>query len=75
MLSKINYRIHTDAIKETLLPPSVTKFQINNSYASEADLLNVALFGMTAKDWRSTNQKEGRQYSRSFYLRAISSTH
>lgn len=57
-LSKINYRIHTDAIKETLLPPSVTKLQVNNIYASEADLLNVALFGMTAKEWRNANQKK-----------------
>jgi len=51
-LAKINYRIHTDAIKETLIPPTVTKAQANLVYASEADLLNVALFGQTAKQWR-----------------------
>ncbi len=51
-LAKINYRIHTDAIKESLIPPAVTKAQANLVYASEADLLNVALFGQTAKQWR-----------------------
>lgn len=51
-LAKINYRIHTDAIKETLIPPSITKAQASIVYASEADLLNVALFGQTAKQWR-----------------------
>jgi len=51
-LAKINYRIHTDAIKETLIPPAVTKTQSSLVYASEADLLNVALFGRTAKQWR-----------------------
>jgi hypothetical protein len=51
-LAKINYRIHTDAIKETLIPPSITKAQSASVYASEADLLNVALFGQTAKQWR-----------------------
>jgi hypothetical protein len=51
-LAKINYRIHTDAIKEKLIPPELTKNQINMRYASEADLLNVALFGITAKIWR-----------------------
>ena len=45
-LAKINYRIHTDAIKETLIPPSVTKAQASAVYASEADLLNVALFAL-----------------------------
>jgi len=54
-LSKINYRIHTDAIKDTLIPPSVTKSQASAVYASEADLLNVALFGQTAKQWRDAN--------------------
>ena len=53
-LAKINYRIHTDAIKDTLIPPSVTKAQASAVYASEADLLNVALFGQTAKQWRDT---------------------
>ena len=54
-LAKINYRIHTDAIKETLIPPSVTKAQAVLVYASEADLLNVALFGQTAKQWRDAH--------------------
>ena len=55
-LAKINYRIHTDAIKENLIPRRVTKAQINNIYASEADVLNIALFGLTAKEWRDTNR-------------------
>ncbi len=54
-LAKINYRIHTDAIKETLIPPSITKAQATLVYANEADLLNVALFGQTAKQWRDTH--------------------
>jgi hypothetical protein len=54
-LAKINYRIHTDAIKETLIPPTVTKAQSKLVYASEADLLNVALFGQTAKQWRDAH--------------------
>jgi len=54
-LAKINYRIHTDAIKENLIPKEVTKRQINNIYASEADVLNIALFGKTAKQWRENN--------------------
>jgi hypothetical protein len=54
-LAKINYRIHTDAIKETLIPPAVSKAQANAIYASEADLLNVALFGQTAAQWRDTH--------------------
>lgn len=54
-LAKINYRIHTDAIKETLIPPQVTGRQKNFIYASEADLLNVALFGKTAAEWRAAN--------------------
>jgi hypothetical protein len=54
-LTKINYRIHTDAIKENLIPPELSKQQINNIYASEADVLNTALFGKTAKEWRDTN--------------------
>lgn len=56
-LAKINYKIHTDAIKEKLIPPELTKDQINSKYADEADLLNVALFGMTAKMWRNQNPK------------------
>ncbi len=51
-LTKINYRIHTDAIKKKLIPPELSKEQINWVYATEADILNMALFGMTAKDWR-----------------------
>jgi len=54
-LSKINYRIHTDAIKEHIIPSKVTKAQISYTYAEEADLLNVALFGITAKQWRDAN--------------------
>lgn len=54
-LTKINYRIHTDAIRENLIPAELTKNQINNIYASEADVLNMALFGNTAKDWRDEN--------------------
>ncbi len=54
-LAKINYRIHTDAIKETLIPPSITKAQATLVYANEADLLNVALFGQTAKQWRDAH--------------------
>jgi len=54
-LSKINYRIHTDAIKENLIPKELDKLQINFVYANEADLLNVALFGKTAKQWRQEN--------------------
>ncbi|ABB43760.1 conserved hypothetical protein [Sulfurimonas denitrificans DSM 1251] len=55
-LTKMNYRIHTDAIKENLIPKELTPLQINFVYASEADILNVALFGMTAKEWRDKNQ-------------------
>ncbi len=55
-LAKINYKIHTDAIKEKLIPSELTKNQINTKYANEADLLNVALFGITAKIWRDQNQ-------------------
>lgn len=54
-LAKINYRIHADAIKETLIPPTITKAQASLVYASEADLLNVALFGQTAKQWRDAH--------------------
>ena len=54
-LSKINYRIHTDAIKSHLIPEEVTKEQANIIYAEEADVLNVAMFGMTAKQWREAN--------------------
>ncbi len=54
-LSKINYKIHTDAIKENLIPPELTQAQKSFTYANEADMLNVALFGMTAKEWRDAN--------------------
>ena len=54
-ISKINYRIHTDAIKENLIPKEITKQQASFVYANEADLLNVALFGITAKEWRDKN--------------------
>ncbi|PIU58028.1 MAG: DNA-binding protein [Deltaproteobacteria bacterium CG07_land_8_20_14_0_80_38_7] len=54
-LSKINYQIHTDAIKEKIIPPELTKQQIQMVYANEADRLNVALFGITAKQWRDAH--------------------
>jgi hypothetical protein len=56
-LSKLNYRIHTDAVKAHLIPPEVTPAQAAITYANEADLLNVALFGQTAKQWRDANPK------------------
>jgi hypothetical protein len=56
-LSKLNYRIHTDAIKAHLIPPAVTAAQAAITYATEADLLNVALFGQTAAQWRAANPK------------------
>ena len=65
-LAKINYRIHTDAIKENIIPENLSKEQINQIYANEADVLNVALFGKTAKQWRDENpDSEGniRDYS------------
>lgn len=59
-LSKINYRIHTDAIKENLIPAEVTREQAALKYADEADVLNIAMFGMTAKQWREANpEKKG----------------
>jgi hypothetical protein len=54
-LSKVNYHIHTDAIKEHLIPPTLTAQQISFTYASEADMLNMALFGIAAKQWREQN--------------------
>ena len=54
-LSKINYHIHTDAIKQNLVPTEVTALQASIIYANEADVLNVAMFGMTAKQWREAN--------------------
>jgi len=56
-LSKLNYRIHTDAIKANLIPPEITPAQAAITYATEADVLNVALFGQTAKQWRDANPK------------------
>ena len=57
-ISKLNYRVHTDAIKENLIPPVLTPQQISYTYASEADLLNAVLFGKTAKEWRDSNPNE-----------------
>ena len=59
-LSKTNYTIHTDAVKENLIPEGVTKQQAGITYASEADVLNVALFGMTAKEWRDANPQRSK---------------
>ena len=55
-ISKLNYRVHTDAIQQNLLPPDLTREQQSFVYADEADMLNVALFGMTAAQWRAQNQ-------------------
>ena len=57
-ISKLNYRIHTDAIKKNLIPPELTQWQISNTYASEADLLNTVLFGKTAKEWRDEKKQK-----------------
>jgi hypothetical protein len=57
-LSKVNYKIHTDAIKERLIPAQLSAEQKSAAYASEADLLNVALFGITAKQWRDANPEQ-----------------
>ncbi len=54
-LSKINYKIHTDAIKKNLIPKELTKYETSIVYAEEADVLNMVLFGMTAKQWRDKN--------------------
>lgn len=65
-LSKINYKIHTDAIKKNLIPKELTKYETSIVYAEEADVLNMALFGMTAKQWRDKNpNKQGniREYA------------
>lgn len=65
-LTKINYRIHTDAVKENLIPPKISPNQIKQIYANEGDVLNLALFGKTAQEWRSLNpDKKGnmRDYS------------
>ncbi|MDD6036446.1 MAG: KilA-N domain-containing protein [Lachnospiraceae bacterium] len=57
-ISKLNYRVHTDSIKENLIPRELTPEQVSFTYASEADLLNTVLFGMTAKEWRESNPDE-----------------
>ena len=57
-LTKINYKIHTEAIRENLIPREVNKNQINQIYATEADVLNMALFGTTAKEWKSSNHSQ-----------------
>lgn len=57
-LAKLNYKVHTEAIRENLLPPRLTPAQISYTYASEADLLNVILFGKTAKQWREEHPKD-----------------
>ena len=75
MLTKLNYLIHTDAIKEYLLPIELTKDQVNYVYASEADILNVALFGKKAKDWHDENlNKKGniRDYASTLELAILS---
>lgn len=75
LLSKLNYLIHTDAIKENLIPVNLTCEQINHIYASEADMLNVALFGIKAKEWRIANpNKEGnlRDYATTIELAILS---
>ncbi len=60
LLARVNYKVHTDAVKENLIPENLSKRQIDFIYADEADVLNVALFGMTAKEWREKNKgKEG----------------
>lgn len=60
-LAKTNYKIHTDAIKECLIPPNISTAQRGIKYANEADVLNVALFGMTAKEWRDQNPDKAKK--------------
>lgn len=60
-LSKTNYKIHTDAIKECLIPPNISTVHRGIKYANEADVLNVALFGMTAKEWREQNPDKAKK--------------
>jgi hypothetical protein len=74
-LAAVNYKIHTDAVKEHLIPPAVTQKQASLTYASEADLLNMALFGKTAKEWRDNNpDKDGniRDYATAYQLVCLS---
>ena len=60
MLAKVNYRIHTDAIKKHLVPKKISSKISSHIYADEADILNIALFGLSAKEWRDKNKgKEG----------------
>ncbi len=73
-LAKINYKIHTEAIKENLIPPEITKEEANMIYASEADILNKSLFGMTAKEWQERNPaKKGnaRDYAEAIQLAVL----
>ena len=75
LLTKLNYLIHTDAIKENLIPVNLSSNQINYIYASEADMLNVALFGVKAKEWRDANpNKDGniRDYASTIELAILS---
>jgi hypothetical protein len=75
LLTKINYLIHTDAIKENLILVNLTNEQINYIYASEADMLNVALFGIKSKEWREKNpNKKGnvRDYATTIELAILS---
>ena len=74
-ISKLNYKVQTDAIKGNLIPPSLTSKQIRCTYASEADLLNTVLFGKTAKEWRNENPSaEGniRDYATLYQLLVLS---
>ena len=74
-IAKINYRIHTDAIKEHLIPKKLSKVQTTQVYASEADILNLVLFGMTAAEWRKANpEKKGniRDYAEIIQLVCLS---
>lgn len=60
-MAKTNYKIHTDAIKQHLIPQNVSQKQKGITYANEADVLNVALFGMTAKEWREQNPDKAKK--------------
>jgi KilA-N domain len=58
LLAKVNYKVHTDAVKENLIPPQISENQTKQIYANEADILNVAMFGITALEWRTNNPKK-----------------
>lgn len=73
-LSKVNYHIHTDAIKETLIPMEISRNQSVIIYANEADVLNMALFGKTAKQWREENPDKKSEYPRLCNYRTAGST-